>query len=93
MLTGDWLSANLLTSQIDSLRSPSNIAFINRAATVASLDSVFVGVGVQDFEEFLVRDIIQKDLACRRGRSMTEPPYPDSLLFPGIQKAVLEFLR
>ena len=92
MYTTDWLSVNLSGAQVDALRSQENVDLINRAKTVASVESVFANAGVQDFQSFLVQDLIQKDVVCRVDRSMAKPPYPDSLLLPTIKRATLDFL-
>lgn len=90
--TRDWLTQNA-AAQMDTLRSDACKQSIEKAQNMASMDSILKRVGVEEFHDFLIRDIIQKDPVCFDKQSLTKSPYPDSLLFPSVKHALLDILK
>jgi hypothetical protein len=91
--TLDWLDANTTPTEQAALKSTQTLAALNAAEGFPTLEAAFSGVGVTNIHQRLVQDIIQADPACHVDRLAARPAIPDSLLFPVVKAAVLEFLK
>ena len=93
ILTKDWLEAILTTAQKDSLKLPENRSAVSNAVDFASLESVFSLSGISNLRQRLVERRIKSDLACHQDHSISKPSYADSLIFPAVKQAIIQFLQ
>ena len=93
ILTKDWLEAILTTAEKDSLKLPENRIAISNTVGFGSLESVFSRSGIPNLRQRLVERRIKNDLACHQDRSMSKPSYADSLIFPAVKQAIIQFLQ
>lgn len=92
-LTRDWLDANKDSINLPLLRSAQKLSELNLTTDFKDIEQLFTRVGSPNLHQRLVQDVIQADVACHFNRRQTEPAYPDSMLFPIVKQAVLDYLK